>query len=86
MWVRAWYRLPLIDRHAHVWMWYHACWELSVNDQGFAILLGSANHAARCRHCFPTLVTVIQKPRRLPTENGDRSVRIISSPGAIAPS
>ena len=27
-WVRAWYRTPLLDRYAHVWMWHHGGWEL----------------------------------------------------------
>lgn len=40
MWVRAWYRLPLIDRYAYVWMWHHRCWELSVDDRGFGDLSG----------------------------------------------
>jgi hypothetical protein len=28
LWVRAWYQLPLIDRHAHAWMWRHGAWEV----------------------------------------------------------
>jgi hypothetical protein len=28
LWVRAWYRLPLIDRYAHAWMWQRGAWEV----------------------------------------------------------
>jgi hypothetical protein len=27
-WVRVWYRLPFLDRYAHVWMWWHGAWEV----------------------------------------------------------
>lgn len=25
-WLRVWYRTPLLDRFAHVWMWHHGFW------------------------------------------------------------
>jgi len=33
LWVRAWYRIPLIDRYAHVYMWHHGAWETASPDQ-----------------------------------------------------
>lgn len=27
-WVGVWYRTPLIDRWAHVWMWHHGAWDI----------------------------------------------------------
>ncbi len=32
LWVRIWYRLPLIDRFAYEWMWWHGGW--AVIDPG----------------------------------------------------
>jgi len=33
-WVRAWYRTPLIDRYAYVWMWHHGGLEILPPQQG----------------------------------------------------
>ena len=27
-WVRFWYRTPMVDRYAHVWMWKHGGWDV----------------------------------------------------------
>jgi len=27
-WVRVWYRTPLVDRYAYVWMWNHGGWDV----------------------------------------------------------
>jgi hypothetical protein len=32
LWVRAWYRLPFIDRYAHAWMWQRGAWEVRPPD------------------------------------------------------
>jgi hypothetical protein len=31
-WVRAWYRMPFIDRYAHAWMWHHGALEVIPAD------------------------------------------------------
>jgi hypothetical protein len=28
LWVRLWYRTPIVDRHAHSWMWEHGGWDV----------------------------------------------------------
>jgi hypothetical protein len=27
-WARIWYRVPFVDRYAHVWMWAHGGWDV----------------------------------------------------------
>jgi hypothetical protein len=31
-WVQVWYELPLLDRYAHAWMWWHGGWEVRPPD------------------------------------------------------
>jgi hypothetical protein len=33
-WVRVWYRTPVADRWAHVWMWHHGGWLLTPHVDG----------------------------------------------------
>lgn len=32
-WVRAWYRVPFLDRFAHAWMWDHGGWDIVPHPQ-----------------------------------------------------
>lgn len=32
LWARLWYRTPVLDRSAHVWMWSHGGWDVVPPD------------------------------------------------------
>lgn len=32
LWVRAWFRTPLVDRYAHAWMWHRGGWDVEPFD------------------------------------------------------
>jgi hypothetical protein len=39
-WARVWYRVPFVDRFAHVWMWDHGGWDVDPPEHGSPDALG----------------------------------------------